>query len=188
MYYDCWCVRLFTFPSHKMDKERRQRWLTCFQRANVKHMHKFLEPSACHRVCSRHFSSGRPTLENPDPDQNLGHEKFSVKRKCTDRSKRMEKRHAVVSVADHESSSLPIETEHTTAPEPAFSYLSAVCNKNKTSFETTGHTFVMCRFICFILLCLVRKFKQNICHLEQKIAKLTAENIRLKAETDVAKL
>ena len=86
-----------------MDKEARQRWLTIFQRADVKHIDKLLEPSAGHRVCSRHFSSGRPTLEKPDPDQNLGREKSSVKRQCTDRRKRLLKQPATVSVAGYES-------------------------------------------------------------------------------------
>jgi hypothetical protein len=57
-----------------MDPVKREQWLRVLKRADEKNPVKLQEPKKCHRVCSRHFSAGRPTAECTIPDQNLGHE------------------------------------------------------------------------------------------------------------------
>lgn len=61
------CCRLYPFPGAKRNPEARGRWLKALSRADPSRPHKLLDPSKDQVVCSRHFRSGGPTPEDPDP-------------------------------------------------------------------------------------------------------------------------
>jgi hypothetical protein len=53
------------------DNEHRRRWIKAVNRKGENG--KNWEPNDNARVCSNHFSDGRPTDQNPDPTMNLGY-------------------------------------------------------------------------------------------------------------------
>lgn len=60
--------RLFPFLMEDKDNEERIRWTKAINRQYQKG--QLWMPTKSSRVCSEHFVSGKPTDDNPDPEQN----------------------------------------------------------------------------------------------------------------------
>ena len=160
---------LYPFPTKKKDPEARQRWLQALSRADPKHPQNYLEPSKDQRVCSEHFVNGCKSTENPDPTLKLGH---SRKRKITDgdRSERYQKRST--------------KLELSTAPEFVAELYPQDVTSGADNYSDTSYPYntlkTCAQFIIFILLGLIRKYKQHIQLLEK-------ENSLLKIQVAILK-
>ncbi|GAB6025320.1 hypothetical protein CHUAL_014022 [Chamberlinius hualienensis] len=67
---DCPCLVPYSLHRFPKNEELKSQWIAALQRKDFK-------PGTSARVCSLHFSDGRPTLDNPTPILDLGHDKNS---------------------------------------------------------------------------------------------------------------
>ena len=146
-------------------KNEPENWKHFFRRAEPDNL---LEPKTCHRICSLHFSNGRPTKDNPMPDCHQGHN-FIWKEKVTDRDQRTLKclRVDTFKEADEQPQELQEEDGET--------------DLRKTSL------CVILKFVILMLLGVVRRkngiIKEQLSHLidlKKRVAHLKNENISLR--------
>ena len=73
----CTCTvgfQLFPFPTAKKDTAKGTSWKRLINRQDPQRKGKLWSPSKDSRVCSKHFVSGKPTPEHPNPIINLGYD------------------------------------------------------------------------------------------------------------------
>ena len=158
---------LFTFPTKKKNPEARQRWLSALSRADPKQSDQLLEPKTGHRVCSDHFIDGRPTLENPDPLLKLGQ---SRKRCMKNRGTKQQ----------YQNDSYESDEETISAGSVTDSAEALILLSTSSNYSSSSCFKIACKFIVFILICLVRRYKRQIQLLQKENESLKAQIQRLR--------
>ena len=92
--------RLHSFPTAKKNHDAREKWKILINRVD-KTTGKLWSPSKDMRVCSRHFTDGEPTTDNPFPIESLGYDSVRRAKNIAPSSKRIKLIHNTID-EDHQ--------------------------------------------------------------------------------------
>ena len=92
--------RLHSFPTAKKNHDAREKWKILINRVD-KTTGKLWSPSKDMRVCSRHFTDGEPTTDDPFPTESLGYDSVRRAKNIAPSSKRRKLIHNTID-GDHQ--------------------------------------------------------------------------------------